>query len=717
MALRQIGGFNAPSTDPLAANVVSATGIIAQTNGVFSLASAGQSLAAGEWTGQHTFNETVLQLQSDNAPSNSFNGTVLDTSATAITCTINQNTATNKFQQNAISPFSTEGYSMYFQDTANLTYSSIGLTVGATNNFTIEGWIYLYAYPTAAAGYHSLLKNTAATVSRYWEAGVNQSGKAVFYWNDGADKSAVARDTIIPLNQWVFLQFRSINGNLGIAVNGRGQILSGTEVLTTPSTVGIYSTGSDIGAQANYSVFNLRVSNSSRSYYMPTEPLTADANTKLLVLSTGILRDYSTTNATLTQSATLPYCAPFTPFRSDYSMFDTGSFYHSGGSSISAADNAAIDMSASDFTIEMFVFPYTTLTGGLLGKRATTAQFAGINMVATSNAVTATSTVNGTTYGVTITSAANAIQVLAWNHIAFVRSGTTWTLYINGQSTGTPVTLAGAIPDSASAMTIGSSNVANSDYITACLISNVRVIKGTAIAYSTPASIPTAPLSADANTTFLLRGGIVGQRGGLMNSAQGVAFTALGTTFPTTNVAPQFVKYGTGSANLIATSSLWGTTPTAQMDTLRFNTGEFTIEAWVYLKTPNTAYGLVSYGSTTALGWSLAIDATMRFTFNYAASTLTIGGQTLRLNTWTHVAVVRTSVGPWGITAYVNGYPSAVLGTAQSNFDSPSTTGVYIGAARDNTGFINAYLEDVRVSKLARYKRTFTPPPIGFTRQ
>jgi hypothetical protein len=716
MALRQIGGFNAPSTDPLAANVVSTTGTIAQTNGIYSLASAGQSLAASEWIGQNAFTETVLQLQSDNAANASFNGTVFDTSATGITCTINQNTATNKFQQNAISPFSAEGYSMYFQGAANITYSSIGFTVGASSTFTIEGWVYLYAYPTTSVSYYTLLKNTAATVSRYWEAGVNQSGKATFYWNDGADKSAVG-SSVIPLNQWVFLQFRSTSGALSIGVNGRAETLSGTTTLTAPTTVGIYSTGSDVATTANYSAFNVRVSNSVRAYTMPTEPLTTDGNTTLMVLSTGILRDYSATNATLTQDATLPYCAPVTPFRCDYSMFDTGSMYHSGGASVSAADNAAIDMSASDFTIEMFVFPYTTLTGGLLGKRATTAQFAGINMVATSNAVTATSTVNGTTYGVSITSAAGAIRVLAWNHIAFVRSGTTWTLYINGASTGTPVTLAGTIPDSASAMTIGSSNVANSDYISACLISNVRAIKGTAIAYSTPASIPTEPLSAVANTTFLLRGGIVGQRGGLMNSAHGVAFTALGTLFPSTTVATQFIKYGTGAANLIGTSSLWGTTPTAQMDTLRFNTGEFTIEAWVYLKTPNTAYGLVSYGSTTSLGWSLAINATMNFTFNYSASTLTISGQVIRLNTWTHVAIVRNSVGPWGITGFVNGYPAGVLSSALSNFDSPSTTGVYIGAARDNTGFINAYLEDVRISKTARYRRTFTPPPIGFTRQ
>lgn len=714
MALRQIGGFNTAVTDPLAANLVSTTGTIAQTNGIFSLASAGQSIAAGEWIGQNSFTETVLQLQADNAPNASFNGTVTDTSPTAITCTINQNTATNKFQQNAISPFSAEGYSMYFQGTANLEYSSIGLTIGATTTFTIEGWVYLYQYPTTNA-YYSLLKNTAATVSRYWEAGVDSNGKAVFYWNDGADKSAVGQ-TNIPLNQWVFLQFRSTAGVLSIGVNGRAETLSGTTTLTAPSTVGIYSTGSDIGTSANYIAFNVRMSDIVRAYTLPTAPLTADVDTTLMVLSTGILRDYSATNAALTQSATLPYCAPVTPFRCDYSMFDTGSSYHSGGSSISAADNAAIDLSASDFTIEMFVFPFTTLTGGLLGKRSGTAAFAATTIIAASNIITARATVNGTTWGVTITASA-AVNVLAWNHIAFTRSGTTWTLYINGQSTGTPVTLAGAIPDSASAMTIGSSNTSNTDYTSACLISNVRVIKGTAIAYSTPASIPTEPLSAVPNTTFLLRGGIVGQRGGLMNSAHGVALTALGTTFPTTTVATQFIKYGTGAANLIATSSLWGTTPTAQMDTLRFNTGEFTIEAWVYLKTPNTAYGLVSYGSTTALGWSLAINTANQFTFTYTATTITASSQPIRLNTYTHVAVVRTSVGPYGLSIYVNGNLSTNTSLAVANFDSPSTTGVYIGAQRDNTSFANAYVEDVRISKVARYRRTFTPPPIGFTRQ
>jgi hypothetical protein len=84
-----------------------------------------------------------------------------------------------------------------------------------------------------------------------------------------------------------------------------------------------------------------------------------------------------------------------------------------------------------------------------------------------------------------------------WHHIAIVRNGNTFTLYIDG--VGSSATYAGSISAQSVTMKIG--GLPGSNYCTG-YISNVRVVNGTAL-YTSNFTPPTAPLTAIANTSLL----------------------------------------------------------------------------------------------------------------------------------------------------------------------------------------------------------------------
>ena len=94
----------------------------------------------------------------------------------------------------------------------------------------------------------------------------------------------------------------------------------------------------------------------------------------------------------------------------------------------------------------------------------------------------------------------------AWHHYAIVRDGTTFTLYLDGQSVGTPATgISGSITAPVNPMTIGADANAGGQPITG-YITNFRYVNGTAV-YTSNFTPPTAPLQVvgtTSNTQLLL---------------------------------------------------------------------------------------------------------------------------------------------------------------------------------------------------------------------
>ena len=91
-----------------------------------------------------------------------------------------------------------------------------------------------------------------------------------------------------------------------------------------------------------------------------------------------------------------------------------------------------------------------------------------------------------------------------WTHVAWVRSGTTMTFYINGVAGGT-ATISGT--QTASATTnpvyVGSKDSGLAGFGTVGSISNFRIVNGTAV-YTTNFTPPNTALTAIANTALLL---------------------------------------------------------------------------------------------------------------------------------------------------------------------------------------------------------------------
>jgi len=722
MPIRQLGGFRSPATNPLTPRATTAGGLtLVQSQGSFDTSTVGQARAAGQWATDPYAGSTTLLLQSDGVANAGFNSTVIDSSTNNATSTISQATAAGniRFNLTAINPFNF--YSQAFVNTCSVTYSSIGLTLSSTTTATIEGWMYLFAYPLTTTTFKNLVAFANTTTGIAWSVGVTSTGYATVFWNDGVNKQATGSQ-FIPLNKWVFVQFVFNGGAISMGVNGvQDSAVTGTTTLTTPTGTFAYVTGSERNNIAQYSVFDLRVSNIARGFYLPqpNSILGVDGNTTLSTFNNGILVDESATNATLTPSATIPSGSPLSPCNPTYGPGAVGSLYMSGAASLSVPSSAQLDQGANNFTLELWVYPLATLTGGLVGRRTTTAVFQGANLVAASNAITATASVNGTTYGVTITSAATAVKVLQWNHIAFVRSGNVWTLYINGASVGTPVTLAGTIAAGTATFTTGASSAAFSDRITACYMSNVRLLVGTAINYGTIASIPTAPFDpATANTRLLY----LGAAAGLTNIAQASGVSASSVASSSALISTTAVRYGTGSTSFSGTlQNAFTTVPNAQQDISQLFGGDFTIEFWLYqLGTVGSVFYVMGSGATTAAGWSLVIDTQNRLSW-YTGSTASNSPRyfPIRQKLWTHFAFVRQGFGTNNMTAFVNGMimnrftPTA----ANAIYTSVNAIGTYIGADQTGAQLFNGYMEDVRITKYARYREQFTPPPFGLGKQ
>ena len=158
---------------------------------------------------------------------------------------------------------------------------------------------------------------------------------------------------------------------------------------------------------------------------------------------------------------------------------------------------------------------------------------------------------------------------------------------------------------------------------------------------------------------------------------------------------------------------------------LNFDSGDFTIEYWMYiagLQTPNTDgfrnATLVAYGvnNVTNSGYEFNINTTSN-TLNFGRTGSGIAAQgnfTFALSTWYHVAYTRA-----GSTnrVFVDGQSLTLFNDTFSPATSPTGT-LRVGASRMYTGYnndFNGYIDDLRITKgVARYTSNFSVPPAQF---
>jgi hypothetical protein len=139
-------------------------------------------------------------------------------------------------------------------------------------------------------------------------------------------------------------------------------------------------------------------------------------------------------------------------------------------------------------------------------------------------------------------------------------------------------------------------------------------------------------------------------------------------------------------------------------------TGDFTIEAWIYL---NSMPNLATIFDARNTGGSVNYLFYVSTNSYYRLCWVDTNGEKLStipiyLQRWTHVAVTRASN---QFYFHVDGVKDNSLSYSNSSSLAPTASGPKIGRLVDNGGaFFNGYMEDLRISTVARYGNSdFTP--------
>jgi hypothetical protein len=533
------------------------------------------------------------------------------------------------------------------------------------------------------------------------------SGKPTFFRYDGASYSYQS-STTLTANQWNHIAVsRNSSNTLSMWINGT-RVFTGTvttsfnNVNSNPLYIGRRVDGGVGGTHyfPGY-ISNARIVTGTDVYgaanstiTVPTTPLTAISGTALLTSQDNRFKDNSTNAFALTVAGN-PSVQAFSPF-APTAAYDTavvgGSGYFDGtGDYLTVANNAALQLNTGSWTIECFFYP-TALGGAsyksLITKRTT----------ATAEWEVGTDTSdfiyfwNGTTiYAGTIKPTLNS-----WNHLAATYDGTNLRLFVNG---AVALTQASATASSGTnSVGIGASPT-GSQYSTGYL-SSARVVKGTAV-YTAAFTPATAPLTAITNTSLLTNF----TNSGIFDSTAKNVLETVGNAQVSTTQA----KWGTTSISILSagayckspSSSNWG-----------FGTGDYTVEFWMY-KTTSTSYGsIISVGAGAGgLGIAISSDSSVVVTRPGTAIDFTFSAG-LTLNTWYHVAICRAGT---SLRCFVNG---TQVGTTQTSSANYATSYLNVGIDGDSSSqqYIG-YIDDLRITKYARYVANFSVPTAAFPLQ
>lgn len=166
------------------------------------------------------------------------------------------------------------------------------------------------------------------------------------------------------------------------------------------------------------------------------------------------------------------------------------------------------------------------------------------------------------------------------------------------------------------------------------------------------------------------------------------------------------VKFGTGS--LSNNGNLGGIKATPTTD-FAFGTRDFTIEYWYYPTSYTDSLGVDMRPAATQGAYPLVGPRASGSTIYYVAATTRITSSTTAtpLNQWSSVAVVRYN---GNTKMYINGVQEGVTWTDNTNYIAGNCTmgcNGYDGTA--GTFPLKGYLDEIRISNVARYTSNYTP--------
>jgi hypothetical protein len=671
----------------------------ASAPGIWTLDQALQYIKAGTWPivgGTDPYFPYVTMLLHGDGTNGAQNNTFLDSSTNNFTITRNGNTT-----QGSFSPYGSN-WSNYFDGSGDYLSlpSNAALNIG-TGDFTIE----CFYYDTVSGRRPELWGRSGAIIALFSTNGSNYGAllSSATYGTSG--QTLIIQSSVTPAaNQWNHVAVVRSGSTITMYLNG---VSVGTATNTSSSdelrVIGAVLGGNTPGELpfAGY-ISNLRIVKGTAVYtsaFTPsTTPLTAIANTSLLTCQSNRFIDNSTNNFTITRNGdvSVQRFSPFSPASAYSTSLIGGSGYFDGSGDYLTFTKAT---TTSSFTCECWFYRGEDQTNYHIVFGGTDFSNANVNNIqfTVSNTGAVSMYMNNASV---IAATGTAVIKNQWNHIAWVRSGTSCAIFVNGSRIGTGT--------SSAALNVYSVSAYASGYEARGYIADARIVN--AAVYDpalTTCTVPTAPLTAIANTYLLCNM----TNGGIFDNAMMNDLETVGNAQISTSV----VKFGTGSLAFDGTGD-YLTSPNSVLG--NFGSSNWTIEFWIKSSQTSRVDPIGWNYPYANAGWgglilNLSASGQMSW-YEQTSQRINATSTGWNDNNWNHIAITRSGN---SVRMFLNGTQQGSTYTTSASYGSASSNFI-IGVNNDGTGPLNGYIDDLRITNgYARYTSNFTPPTAAFPNQ
>lgn len=579
-----------------------------------------------------------------------------------------------------------------------------------TEDFTIEWWQYLTSLDRWAIDMRGGSNGPNILIYSWPSDG---SANELYYYVNSSNR--ISATSVISTDVWQHIAVSRSGTSTKMFVDGtqvgstwtdttdynNGDLLIWENSLSTPFPTGLYN------APGNVDEF--RISNSARytaNFTPSTTAFVNDENTLLLIHCDGT--DASTyfeddngqrASVGISAIADAQIDTAQSKFGGSSALFDGTDDYLKSGNPIIPA--------TSDFTIEFWVRPAAT------GVRY---DCVGNNETNIGRLVTNTTTGNlfqffigDSVLGNFLLSSSSTYSAGTWYHFAVSRSGNNFYLFKDGTLEASGLNTANysiSQKDLIIGWRPGASNYLNGH------IDEVR-ISNTA-RYTATFTPSTTQFVNDSNTLLLLH--MDGTDGStVFRDDNGVRARVGVSAIGNAQIDTAQSKFGGSSAMFDGTGDyLVCSGDFADL----IDDGDFTIECWAYIEDAGIGYILSNRRSTFgSFGWvlthrgDLAGDPT-QFTLNgYSGIADTTLTGTTTLNAWHHFAIVKDGN---TVTYYIDGTSVDSLSVSGGSYAAAGSNEFRIGSNSDSAADFDGYVDEVRISNIARYTANFTPSTTAF---
>ena len=657
------------------------------------------------------------------------NNTLLDSSSESHTVTRNADIV-----QGTFSPFSAEEgkWAAEFPvgESGNQINPASGLGSAdfalGTGAFTIEAWVFVtgdtypYSRVWQIGPYFSSNNSVGLAVHD-----TDNSNKISFfaYAATGSSRTCISTNAT-PENEWFHVAVtRDGTGDFRLFVNGNLDSTNTSYRTTDISPLGNPALG--IGNGVNRFVeepFEGFISNFrlvkgtavyTSSFTVPTEPLTAITNTKLLTCCSNRFRDKSTSAHTTTLTGT-PKIKPFSPFAPSESYSasakgGSGFFDQSSDCYLTVSDATDFDFGTGDYTLEAWVYPEYSILGNFNLPFAITGgnNYWGWTNLGVSGYDGLTNHVD--TLDSNSGSTADIPNLYEWTHLVYQVTSGNNNWYKNGVRVYNAT--AQGHSSAATGFQVGRSPSYSNHYYGG-YISDVRILKGgNAYSNASTLTVPTAPLT---NVSYCKL---------LLNFTNAAAFDQTGKTNSDTLGNAQT---STAVTAAFGTASLYldGTSDSLKLiNVVPIRTSPFTLE--FFFRSGVTSldtyyrrmYKMATVTSQNNAWCEICINSSSgsygsgNNIFMYTPGNTIIGTATPFDGDWHHFALTRDSSN--NLKMFVDGTQD---GSTVTGFTNDLTQTEHLVGANDTSGNgdFSGYIDELRLTMKARYTSNFTAPTKAF---